>query len=120
MTSQREVIEAFINFDNQPQTASNFRMVMPEDAADDYTAYLIGGERVVYAKREPIRQATMWRNLVSYQHTGLATLGVNHLRRQQRKVRYFLRNADDNDTIQLTENADAPPTTDEIDDDLDL
>lgn len=53
MTSQREVINAFFDGENEPHRASNFHM---DVAPDGYTAYLVGDNRAVYGKREPMRQ----------------------------------------------------------------
>lgn len=57
MTSQREVAEAFVNGENSPKKASNFEMKVLDDG---HTAYLIGGEAVVFAERLPIRDFTFY------------------------------------------------------------
>lgn len=62
MTSQREVVEAFLQFESTPRSASNMQ-IMTRDGGS--RGWLLGGRdgaTVVLAEREPLREVTIYGN----------------------------------------------------------
>lgn len=83
MTTQQEVIDAFVNFETSPRCASNFKMVT---VGGGLKAFLVGGNEAVYAARRPINQIQLYRDwrtprtLINY------NLTRNGVRRQAYRV----------------------------------
>lgn len=60
MTSQADVIRAFLSFENSPSRASNMKIWT---VGGGHTAYLVGGrngEEMIIARREPLRQVYIY------------------------------------------------------------
>jgi hypothetical protein len=97
MTTQREVIDAFLDFENEPDRASNFRMVK---IGGGETAFLVSAGGVVVAKREPIRRVKIWTRRPhlygwDYQDSDRVNIGWYGIRDQITKVRRAARNRDE-------------------------
>lgn len=116
MTSQREVAEAFVNGENSPKKASNFEMKVLDDG---HTAYLIGGDAIVFAERLPIRDFTfydqmMWREYGMWPNGSPIMRG--YLSDQQSVVRSVFRRNGDLEGIRNEAIVDrVPPAVDEYD-----
>jgi hypothetical protein len=84
MTTQREVIEAFIHDESAPNVASNLRRAQSAD--HPATEYLCGGRdgrEVVIARRDPIQMLTVYQN---FPYIGIR-MRTTHVRRVARTVR---------------------------------
>lgn len=115
MTTQQDVIEAFIDGEDRPRRASNFRMVQSDDGL---TEYLIGDDRFVYAKREPINRITLYRgslrgNLAPFSRREFDDLSIRHLIDQHRLVYNVIEHEDMPDS-QLEQDTDAPPRAESL------
>lgn len=89
MTTQREVVNAFVNGDEEPRRASNLKIVSPDD---DSRAFLVGAGNAVYAKREPINRIiayTDWRS-ANYRVRRETNMTSHGLRRQVRRIMTML------------------------------
>lgn len=98
MTTQREVIEAFIHDESAPNVASNLRRAQSAD--HPATEYLCGGRdgrEVVVARRDPIQMLTVYQN---FPFLGMR-MRTTHVRRVARTVRRELADTDIED-MQLT------------------
>lgn len=112
MATQEEVIDAFFSFENSPWRASNFEMRVLDD---DYTAYLVGDGRVVFAKREPVRQIHYWLR-ADYPAGTPRSLSRRGLLDQHNKVHTaFHEHRDDFPDFHASEDSEEPPEVDEID-----
>jgi hypothetical protein len=105
MTTQSDVAAAFFAFEDAPWSASNFRMVKGRSKA-----WLCGGmdgEEVIFAEREPLRQATVYtsrRSLSRY-----CRMYHSDLRRQQDRAVHAARHADANNEVDVTFKSEAVP-----------
>lgn len=119
MTAQREVIEAFLNGENAPATASNFHM---EIAPDGYSAYLVGDKRLVFGERQPLSRFEIYTGHVpwgyempvtksrSFYHVNRDALNSQR-NRVNRRVQQHERNGDFPEGTDLTYSDTAPPPT---------
>lgn len=116
MATQEEVIRAFGNFENSPRRASNFEMVVLDD---DYTAYLVGDDRVVYAKREPLRRVELWSNRFGpWDSEWTDGDGISHqgLSNQHRRVKRTLRDMEMDEVDGREHHNERPKYVHEVDD----
>lgn len=62
MTSQREVIEAFFQFETTPRSASNMEILSRAGGSRGWLIGGRGGGSIVIAEREPLREVTVYGN----------------------------------------------------------
>jgi len=91
MTTQREVVDAFVDGDTEPRRASNLKIAAP---SDDSRMYLIGGGDAVYAKREPINRLVVYRGWrhAPWRKADATRMTSRGLRRQARRILRMLPN----------------------------
>lgn len=90
MTTQNEVMEAFLAFRNEPSSASNLQIVLKDGSDSD--AYLVSGRQHVLAEREGLDSMQYWRGYPAYSYDETLTRGW--VRRQQNKFRRLIRRSD--------------------------
>lgn len=95
MTTQREVIGAFLSGETQPRHASNFRM---HTADGGLTAYLVSDGALVFAVREPMGQHTVFMDRPFYdlyrESEVHRSMTMRSIRLQHRKVTSAVRSSE--------------------------
>jgi len=107
MTTQVELVTAFVNGQQSPRRASNMRVVLADNGIREY---LIGGQsgrEVLMAYREPIRRVVYYPGRFDSYAT---RMNIEDIRRQQRTV---VRNAA-SDEMQISRVDEEPPLTAQV------
>jgi hypothetical protein len=110
MTTQRQVIDAFLNGENSPSVASNLRLF-----SDGYEAALVSAEAHVLAHRQPLRNFRIWTGFIDFRPTE-SSISAGYIRDQQWEVRYALRDSviEDEPTVERISSAPPEPSDFEV------